>query len=199
MQVKLQSVPVGSPSVCCKQQTNKQTMTYWKNCSCRWPSRNCPVDICSKSGPMHRCSLSWRRLHFTCWFVYSTNTDPSKGLCGHRDPIGSDMWQVDKHNQEDDDKQQVLPLESDSDCDNFPCPSKDQKMKYIGNAKIQIFPKVVVCMMWQYGGSRSVQDTPTLSGGNFGPGNVRANHIRHFEDIVLILHLMGSGRPDAHS
>jgi hypothetical protein len=109
------------------------------------------------------------------------------------------MWQVDNHNQEDDDKQQVLPLESDGDCDNFPCPSKDQKMKYIGNAKIQIFPKVVVCMMWQYGGSRSVQDTPTLSGGNFGPGNVRANHIRHFEDIVLILHLMGSGRPDAHS
>ena len=72
-------------------------------------------------------------------------------------------------------------------------------MKYIGNAKIQIFTKVVVCMMWQYEGSRSVQDTPTLSAYNFGQGNVRANHIRYFEDIAVILHLMGSGRRDAHS
>ena len=54
-------------------------------------------------------------------------------------------------------------------------------------------------MMWQYEGSRSVQDTPTLSAYNFGQGNVRANHIRHFERIVVILHLMGSGRRDAHS
>jgi hypothetical protein len=72
-------------------------------------------------------------------------------------------------------------------------------MKYIGNAKIRIFTKVVVCMMWQYEGSRSVQDAPTRSGDNFGPGNVRANNIRHFEDIVVILLLMGSGRRDAHS
>jgi len=54
-------------------------------------------------------------------------------------------------------------------------------------------------MMWQYEGSRSVQDAPTRSGDNFGPGNVRANNIRHFEDIVVILLLMGSGRRDAHS
>jgi hypothetical protein len=72
-------------------------------------------------------------------------------------------------------------------------------MKYIGNVKIQIFTTVVACMMWQYEGSPNVQDTPTRSGDNVGPSNVRANHIRHFEDVVVILHLMGSGRRDAHS
>ena len=54
-------------------------------------------------------------------------------------------------------------------------------------------------MMWQYEGSPNVQDTPTRSGDNVGPSNVRANHIRHFEDVVVILHLMGSGRRDAHT
>jgi hypothetical protein len=72
-------------------------------------------------------------------------------------------------------------------------------MKYTGNAKIQIFTKVAVCMMWRYEGSRSVQDTPTLSAYNFGQGNVRAHHIPHFEGIVVILHLMGSGRRDTGS